>query len=92
MSVEAGKQLVELVAEVVPELTEIQCECPAYGMPLIGRFVPKWFCTTWGGSLISIIMHLNDEHQWSREDIATWLDYNDWDLEVPVPENERNTI
>jgi hypothetical protein len=25
-------------------------------------------------SLAAILVHLNDDHKWSREQIATWLD------------------
>lgn len=40
------------------------------------------------GNIASLIVHLNDDHKWSREQIADWLDTLDVDLSFPVPEGE----
>lgn len=32
--------------------------------------------------LYSLITHLNDDHKWSREEIANWLDTLDTDLNL----------
>lgn len=47
---------------------------------------------TWPGSLESIIIHLNDTHQWAREQIADWLDTLDLDLTFPVPDTIPSSI
>lgn len=40
----------------------------------------------WSSELEAVIIHLNDTHKWSREQIADWLDTLDLDLTFPVPE------
>lgn len=39
-------------------------------------------------SLWNMIQHLNDDHKWTRERIADWLDSLDLDLEFQIPEDE----
>lgn len=46
----------------------------------------------WRGDLQSIIVHLNDNHQWTREQIADWLDSLDVDLTFPVPDHIPSNI
>lgn len=42
----------------------------------------------WEDSVWSMIPHLNDDHKWSRERIADWLDTLDIDLEFRIPEED----
>lgn len=37
------------------------------------------------GPITGVVMHLNDNHKWSRHDIADWLDTLDADLSFPIP-------
>lgn len=42
------------------------------------------YCLSMGGhSLEAIIVHLNDEHLWTREEIADWLDTLD-DIDITL--------
>lgn len=36
-------------------------------------------------SLVNVVMHLNDDHKWTREQIADWLDTLDLNLRFPTP-------
>lgn len=49
-------------------------ECPSFQM--------AWLQDT--------ILHLNDKHQWTREDIANWLETLDHDLSFKTPEEVNN--
>ena len=40
-------------------------ECPDCGAPAMHGFGPKSLC---------LLAHLNDDHRWTRERIADWLD------------------
>lgn len=42
--------------------------------------------------LEAVIIHLNDRHKWSREQIADWLDSLDVDLAFPVPDTIPSNI
>lgn len=42
--------------------------------------------------LEEVIIHLNDRHKWSREQIADWLDSLDVDLAFPVPDTIPSNI
>lgn len=47
-----------------------------------------WSNTCHNGSTVgAMIIHLNDYHHWSRQDIADWLDTLDTDLQFPNPED-----
>ena len=35
---------------------------------------PSGLCDAWKVSIGCLVTHLNDEHGWSREQIADWLD------------------
>lgn len=41
-------------------------------------------CEPLGESIIDMIMHLNDDHRWTREQIADWLETLDVDLSFPT--------
>lgn len=46
----------------------------------------------WSSELEAVIIHLNDTHKWSREQIADWLDTLDVDLAFPVPDTIPSNI
>jgi hypothetical protein len=41
-------------------------------------------------TVTGIVMHLNDEHSWPRENIADWLDSLDMDDELAFREGQWN--
>lgn len=50
-------------------------------------------CRCWDRCrLETLIVHLNDAHEWTREQIADWLDTLDLDLAFPVPETIPSSI
>lgn len=60
------------LSEALPALAqEVKVPCDHYGVKV---------------DLQNIIIHLNDSHEWTREQIADWLDTLDLDLAFPVPE------
>lgn len=74
---------------------EAKVECPH---PVEDCEAQSWYTTSESGpdpvymtGVFGMVMHLNDDHRWSRERIADWLDTLDLDLEVhqdppPAPE------
>lgn len=66
--------------------TVIYVECPEAQCPRppVSQFSRQALHTAH-----SWILHLNDEHRWSREDIADWLDTLDLDLRVARPDPSR---
>lgn len=42
------------------------------------------------GTLLAVIIHLNDEDKWARESVADWLDTLEIDLSFKTPEKENN--
>lgn len=57
------QQLPEWLFDTYPELDNVHTICP----------VSLCYATD-SRSILSVIVHLNDHHQWSREAIADWLD------------------
>lgn len=49
----------------------------------------KIFRTLYTG--MSIIIHLNDTHMWTREQIADWLEESDFDIQSEVRREDVNT-
>lgn len=39
------------------------------------------------GDIMFTVIHLNDQHGWTREEIADWLETLDVDLSFPTPNN-----
>src|SRR5262245_27054933 len=48
----------------------IVCECPA---------IPCYYESR-GSNIASQILHLNDDHRWTREEIAKWLEHKEREL------------
>lgn len=67
----AGHQVAATLRELLPGLREISA-CPVPGC--IDR-----------DSIESTVVHLNDRHRWTREQIADWLDALPVDLSFPTP-------
>jgi hypothetical protein len=86
----SGQETLTALKKFIPGLEGIKTTCP--------QCKPKeqpaaWTTTgfvSWadGTDLPNVIMHLNDHHHWSREQIADWLDTKDWDLQFATPEGE----
>lgn len=68
----------EELGQVIPELFSFRAPCPHEG------------CTEGVGSdtLYRLIQHLNDNHQWTRERIADWLDTLEVDLTFKLSDKE----
>lgn len=58
--------------------------CMRKTFPALNEFVfcPAESCAELDDNedLFGLVQHLNDDHQWKREDIATWLEELDLDL------------
>jgi hypothetical protein len=72
----------EELAEVIPEIMSFTAYCPSRG-PNDEMCSPSEV-----HNLYRLIQHLNDEHQWTREKIADWLDTLDVDLTFKMKEEE----
>lgn len=66
----AGTSIVHELSDVFPQLRDRLASCPKQDCPYSFR------------PLVSIIPHLNDAHQWTREQIADWLETLDVDLTI----------
>ena len=72
-----------------PESIKTVVECPGeevWGYPVEDEEAEEG--CGWTDSVWSMIQHLNDDHKWSRERIADWLDTLDVDLTFRIPEDE----
>lgn len=72
-----GAMILDPILRAIPALRTTQACCPADNCPL-GATVKQ--------RLDKVIIHLNDNHAWPREDIADWLDTLDVDLSFQQPE------
>lgn len=61
--------VVTALAELVPAIRTHVAECPDD-------------CETMKAPLAWLVVHLNDQHRWTRESIADWLDSLDIDLTI----------
>lgn len=68
----------DTVVTLPPTVTDMTVQELMYGKPPSVVNVP----------VIDIVVHLNDHHKWSREQIADWLETQDWDLQFATPEGE----
>lgn len=75
-----GNRMMELLLKQMPDLVEVHTCCPAYDANQL-----MLFCGA-GQPLSWLIVHLNDDHRWTREQIADWLDAVDADLSFEIPE------
>jgi hypothetical protein len=79
--------LAEMV-RLIPALEKFTVTCPVVpfseGFPLSNCAYPDF--------LSDIIIHLNDEHKWSRERIADWLDTLPVDLSFKAEIKEAMEI
>ena len=67
-SIIAGNTVIRTLKDVLPGIDWMHAECPD--------------CHDVHRQLVHIIVHLNDDHRWSRNDIADWLETLDWDLTI----------
>lgn len=72
MMPDTDDDLYEILAWYLPGLRDIST-CPDSEHNLVGR-------------VGNLIVHLNDDHKWRREQIADWLDSLDLDLSFRVGE------
>lgn len=76
--------IVSSLAKAIPGFREMKQSCPMLGTPHCTRPTEKYL-------LYSTIIHLNDHHKWSREEIADWLETLDHDLTMHAPGEEVKT-
>lgn len=74
-----GDVVPEIMQEVMPDLQK-KLDCP-------GLSTNNGRCVYENRELFYIIIHLNDCHKWTREQIADWLDALDLDLQFKEQEN-----
>lgn len=74
--------LEEVLTEAIPIINDlsVRVDCPT------GCFFRNSH-TPFRDTVLWLVIHLNDRHRWSREDIADWLETLDMDLSFPVPED-----
>lgn len=87
LTFEPSYSVTEELAKLVPAIETAEVRCPAAGKRLARRanwspnaVPPKCGYGKKKSSLNAIIIHLNDGHKWTREQIADWLDTLDIDL------------
>lgn len=80
----SGNDVAHTLLQAVPGLAAAKGSCPACKKPQVETgALAAGFVTSWCGDHISamdLVVHLNDYHEWSREQIADWLETKDWDL------------
>lgn len=69
-------EILRTLADVVPGINQIAVKCPD------GNELPFSSLWLYPQTLLSIVMHLNDDHRWTREQIADWLETLDYDLTI----------
>jgi hypothetical protein len=74
----AGGEVKRELAALLPGLTT-RTKCPVFANG-------GDECQLIAGQIGDLIVHLNDNHRWTREHIADWLDTLDADLRFPIPE------
>lgn len=72
----SGNSVIDQLIQLVPELASATAKCPA--------------CPTAKGPVTSLIPHINDDHKWTRGQIADWLETLDVDLTVKPKKKENN--
>lgn len=70
----AGNAVVDLFIKLIPGFNDMTAACPVDD------------CNHKDALLKYAIIHLNDDHKWTREEIADWLDTLDHDLRIKEPE------
>lgn len=90
-----GHDTVDLLKKAIPGIGEIRTSCPHCTDPERPKGPPLWWTgfgpKSWESPtirLLDVIVHLNDYHRWSREEIASWLETKDWDLQFVTPVEE----
>ena len=71
-----GHAIIHELKKLWPALEFFKCMCPAR------TIVDDNWCFRGEHRLFHIIVHLNDYHGWSREQIADWLETLDCDLKL----------
>lgn len=74
-----AKGVVEELAEVIPGFKGMKQTCPV-------KDCDRPAMKMAGSLLYHVIMHLNDDHEWTREAIADWLETTNHDLQFKAPE------
>lgn len=86
--------------DLIPGWADMRQRCPEAFLPIASTFGggpstrPCHFNTheAWRGKaphLQATIIHLNDAHHWTREQIADWLETLDHDLTFKTPEEVK---
>lgn len=78
-----SKDAAEGLPKLIPDI-QTRIDCPGPNL----RPTHHKDCSRKHLELFDAIMHLNDEHKWSREQIADWLDALDLDLSFPSPKEQ----
>jgi hypothetical protein len=90
----AGESIVTALETLVPAIRDCIEQCPAAGQKNVHPtpHAPLMLCGTghsapYAGPILTVVIHLNDYHRWTREQVADWLDsLEDVDLTIkPLP-------
>ena len=76
-----GWMIEKVIKQVVPGITEMLQPCPDIFCPRNLILDP----------LLVQIIHLNDRHEWTREQIAEWLEVLDVDLTIRPSSREADS-
>ena len=72
-----GNEIARVLGKIVPDLMTFH-PCPA--------------CSLKNKTILSVVIHLNDGHGWTREKIADWLETLDIDLTIqPLKKKEKES-
>lgn len=84
----AKKSVPAALAESIPAIKEeVKPNCDCYKT---GHYADK-YGPDYRVKIYDQVVHLNDQHRWTREAIADWLDTLDADLQFKLPESPEST-
>ena len=79
-----GDSVVNALTRIIPDLAFATARCPAVAGQYRCKDTPSSMPIT------NICVHLNDQHGWTREEIADWLDTLPFDLRVRKDTNAHH--
>ena len=86
-----GDKMIATLHHMFGEAMSTVVPCPMHGSPMVGGLTSSMPCIFTKDRLYQIVMHLNDAHDWSRDQIADWVESLGLDLTQKIPASEAIT-